>query len=200
MYGLVHRALQCFAQDTYGDALWGKVMAEAGLQLREYEAMLSYPDQQLDDVLLALSSRLEKTPTQVSEDIGAYLVSHKRMDPVRRLLRFGGATFDEFVLSLDELHDRVKLALPDLELPQLEVEMHSSSSFSVLVNFDRQGFGAVLLGVLRAMADDYGALVVLDVVRSALGDQDVERVTVELFKTEFSAGRDFGLVAQARAT
>lgn len=196
MYGLVHRALQCFAQDTYGDALWDTVVAEASHQLREYEAMLSYPDHHLDDVLLALSHHLDKPTTQVSEDVGAYLVTHKRMEPVRRLLRFGGATFEEFVLSLDELHDRVKLALPDIDLPQLEVEAHSRYSYSVLVDSDRKGFGAVLLGILRAMADDYGALVVLDLVRSGAANTAAERVSVELFEAEFAAARGFGLVAQ----
>ncbi|RLJ59334.1 heme-NO-binding protein [Litoreibacter meonggei] len=200
MYGLVHRALQCFAQDIYGDALWDKVVAEAGHQLYEYEAMLPYPDDHLDDVLLALSDQLEKTPTQVLEDVGAYLVTHKRMETVRRLLRFGGTSFEEFLLSLDDLHDRVKLALPDLGLPQLEVEAHSGTSFSVLVKFDRPGFGAVLLGILRAMADDYGALVVLDLERSALGVEVIERVMVELFEAEFAADRGFGLVTEDTAT
>jgi hypothetical protein len=197
MYGLVHRALQCFAQDTYGDALWDKVVAEANLQFREYEAMLVYPDHHLDDVLGALSVQLETTPAQVSEDVGAYLVTHERMESVRRLLRFGGTTYEEFVLSLDDLHDRVKLALPDLELPRLEVEVHSQRSFSVSLDFARKGFGAVLLGILRAMGDDYGALVVLNLRQSA---QSAEVVTVELFEADFAAGRVFGLLAENTAT
>jgi len=200
MYGLVHRALQCFAQDIYGDEIWDKVVVEVGHQLHEYEAMLTYPDHHLDDVLVALSDQLEKTPTQVSEDVGTYLVTHTRMEPVRRLLRFGGATFEEFVLSLDDLHDRLKLALPDLDLPRLEVETHSSSAISVSVDFDRQGFGAVLLGILRAMADDYGALVVLELGRGGLGDKEVERVTAELFEAQFATGRGFGLVAEESMT
>ncbi len=200
MYGLVHRALQCFAQDIYGDDLWDKVVAEAGLQFREYEAMLVYPDHHLDDVLSALSGQLERTPAQVSEDVGAYLVTHERMETVRRLLRFGGTTYEEFVLSLDDLHDRVKLALPDLELPRLEVEVHSQTSFSVSLEFARHGFGAVLLGILRAMADDYGALVLLDLGRSARSGEVIELVTVELFATDFAKGRDFGLIAENSAT
>ncbi|TDT76936.1 heme-NO-binding protein [Litoreibacter halocynthiae] len=196
MYGLVHRALQCFSQDTYGDVVWNKVVAEAGVQVHEYEAMLFYPDHHLDDVLLALSNHLDKTPAQVSEDVGAYLVTHQRMEAVRRLLRFGGATFEEFVLSLDELHDRVKLALPELDLPELEVEAHSGSSFSVLVKSEHHRFGAVLLGILRAMADDFGTLVMLDLGRSTQGSDDVERATIELFETDFATGRGFGLVAE----
>ncbi|WP_394196961.1 heme NO-binding domain-containing protein [Litoreibacter albidus] len=200
MYGLVHRALQCFAQDIYGEELWLKVVDDAGLQLREYEAMLMYPDDQLESVLAALSTHLGRTVAQVSEDVGAYLVTHDRMEPVRRLLRFGGTTFEEFVLSLDDLHDRVKLALPDLDLPQLEVNVHSHTSFSVVLYTRQPGFGAVLLGILRAMGDDYGALVVLNLARATRDGKAAEWVTVELFEADFSSGRDFGLIAETGAS
>ncbi|EPX81010.1 heme NO-binding domain-containing protein [Litoreibacter arenae] len=194
MYGMIHRALQCFSQDTYGDGLWQKAVADAGVPSPEFEAMLTYPDQQLDDVLNALAARLDKTPAQLCEDLGAYLVTHARMEPVRRLLRFGGATFEDFVLSLDDLHDRVKLALPDLHLPRLEVDVHSQSAFSILVNSEREGFGAVLLGILRALADDYGALAVLEHGRAAKDGLMREKITAEVFEADFTSGRGFGLV------
>lgn len=200
MYGLVHRALQCFAQDIYGRDLWEKVVRDAELHCYEYEAMLDYPDDHLDGILNALSERLDRTPMQLSEDVGAYLVTHPRMEPVRRLMRFGGTNFEEFVLSLEDLHDRVKLALPDLELPKFEVEMHSATCFSVASISSRPGFGAVLSGILRAMADDYGALVMLDLGSAVRGDARIETVKIELFEAEFAAGRDFGLVAQSGAS
>lgn len=199
MYGLIHRALQCFAQDNYGDDLWSAVVAEAGLPFHEFEAMLVYPDTYLDGVMGALSNQLDRTPLQVSEDVGAYLVTHKRMETVRRLLRFGGTTYEEFVLSLDDLHDRVKLALPDLDLPRLEVEAHSHTSLSVVLESSRQGFGAVLLGMMRAMADDYGTLVVLDLGGALRGGEVLEVVTVELFEVDFAVGREFGLIAESTA-
>ncbi|MEP3346437.1 MAG: heme NO-binding domain-containing protein [Litoreibacter sp.] len=197
MYGLIHRALQCFAQDTYGEDLWSKVVAEAGLECDAYEAMLTYPDDHLDKVLGALSIQVDKDTAQISEEIGSYLVTHSRMEPVRRLLRFGGTTYEEFVLSLEDLHDRVKLALPDLDLPRLEVDAHSKVSFRVAVNFSRTGFGSVLLGILRAMADDYGALVLLDLGSSFRNDVLTELVTVELFEADFAKGREFGLVSES---
>jgi hypothetical protein len=197
MYGLIHRALQCFAQDIYGEDLWAAVVAEAALPVQEFEAMLVYPDSYLDDVLTALSNQLDRTPLQVSEDVGAYLVTHERMETVRRLLRFGGTTYEEFVLSLDDLHDRVNLALPDLDLPRLEVEVYSQTSISVLLDFSRQGFGAVLLGIMRAMADDYGTLVVLELGRSSRRGEVLEIVTVELFKVDYAIGRDFDLIEGA---
>ena len=50
------------------------------------------------------------------------------------------------------------------------------------------------------MADDYGALVMLDLVGAVRGDVRIEVVNLELFEAEFAAGRDFGLVAQSGAS
>lgn len=196
MYGLVHRAVQCFAQDTYGGPLWDKVVETARLGSPEFEAMLSYPDEELDDVLEALSQALGKTQEQVCEDIGAYLVTHARMNSVRRLLRFGGASYFDFVMSLDELHDRVRLALPELDLPRLEVSPHSNERFVILVDADRPHFGSVLLGLMRAMADDYGALAILELRAANRDDANMKLVHVELFDSAFSSGREFDLVSE----
>ena len=47
-----------------------------------------------------------------------------------------------------------------------------------------------MLGVLRAMADDYGALAVLDHVGAADGE---ETITITLVETDFAQGREFEL-------
>ncbi|PTX54304.1 heme-NO-binding protein [Litoreibacter ponti] len=193
MYGLVHRALQTFAQDTYGDALWRAAVAKAGLDVVEFEAMLTYSDEMFDAVLDSLSDQLSRDRALVLEDLGSYLVTHPNTNVVRRLLRFGGFSFVDFVLSLDDLQDRTKLAFPDLHLPRLEVEPHLDGAFGIWVFSEREGFGAVLQGVLRAMADDYGALVMLELRHATRYDRSFEHLTVELFETDFAAGRSFDL-------
>lgn len=196
MYGLVHRAVQCFAQDTYGVQFWGRAADKARLPSHDYESMLTYPDAQLDAVIDAMAQALEKTPAQICEDIGTYLVTHTRMNAVRRLLRFGGASYLDFVMSLDELHDRVRLALPELDLPPLEVRPHTNNRLAVLVGGDRPHFGSVLLGLMRAMADDYGALAMLELRPANRDDRRMELIEVELFDATFASGRDFDLVAE----
>jgi len=194
MYGLVNRAVQCFAQDTYGTQLWLEVADAARLPDADFESMLLYPDEQLNDVLAALSARLDKSEEHVCEDIGTYLITHKRMNPVRRLLRFGGSSYLDFVMSLDELHGRVRLALPELELPELEVTSHAANVFEVFVAEGWPHFGSVLLGLMRAMADDYGALAMLELRKSNRDDAMTEIIQVELFDTAFTDGRGFDLV------
>jgi hypothetical protein len=60
------------------------------------------------------------------------------------------------------------------------------------VRSEHQGFGAVMLGVLRTMADDYGALVLLDLRPIAPGHDIID---ISLVETAFAEGRSFTLSA-----
>jgi len=128
----------------------------------------------------------------VLEDLGTYLVSHPNVEPLRRLLRFGGETFGEFVESLDDLPRRAALALPELDLPALEVvpEGGRDGEMRVCCRWTREGFSHVLVGMLRTMADDYGALVLLD---HEGREGDAEWIRISVTSCAFSKGRPFRL-------
>jgi len=193
MHGLINRSIQLFLRDTYGAEAWGMIAAEAELGHDNFEALLSYDYVQTEAVLAAASHHLDSPREMVLEDLGTYLVSHPNVQALRRLLRFGGETFVEFLHSLDELHDRARLAVQDLSIPVLELHEHSAAAFTLLVTHEHAGFGHVMVGVLRAMADDYGALAFLE---HQGGKDGVESISIELLETGFAEGRDFAL-AQA---
>ncbi len=202
MHGLVNRAIQCFVVDTYGADIWTEVKRLAGLDGCGFDAMLSHDAGTMGSVLGALYAVLNRTAPDVLEDIGTYLVSHPDIDALRRLLRFGGEDFIDFLYSLDDLHDRARLAVPDLDLPMLELIDHAGDRFSLQcltgppyrTDAMFEGFGHVMMGVLRVMADDYGALIVLDHCASKNG---CEVITISLIDQGYSAGRQFQLSKMA---
>lgn len=192
MHGLVNRAIQCFVRDTYGATTWETLAREGDLPLAGFEAMFVYDDAVTDRMLAAAVTVLGRPRDTVLEDIGTYLVSHPNVETLRRLLRFGGETFEEFVESLDELPRRAALALPELDLPALEVVPEDGRDMELCVacRWPRAGFGHVLVGMLRTLADDYGALVVLD---HEGREGDVERIRITVMSGAFSTGRPFRL-------
>lgn len=194
MHGLINRAIQCFVADTYGADTWVEVARRADLDSVEFEAMLIYDDAVTPRVLDALADLLNRPRAEVMEDIGTYLVSHPTVEALRRLLRFGGVTFVEFLHSLDDLPDRARLAVPDLNLPPMELREHGTERFTLVCDCPVEGYGHVMMGILRAMADDYGALAVLDFQG---GDRGTEVLSIALIETEFAEGRVFTLGAQA---
>lgn len=197
MQGLINHGIERFVRDTYGCKVWVASMRRLNLGFAEFEPMLTYSSEITDRLLTVLSVQLERSRAELLEDIGTYLASHPDVEAIRRLLRFGGVTFVEFLRSLEELPDRARLAVPDLDLPPLELREHTGQSCSVILRPGEAhpaGFGHVMAGLLRVMADDYGALVCID---HKGGCDGTEIVAIRLLDRDFATGRAFDLGAPA---
>ena len=194
MHGLINRSLQCFLRDSYGPSVWALIAREADLGFDSFEAMLTYDAVLTDAVINAAARQLDRPRETVLEDLGTYLVSHPNVEALRRLLRFGGLTFVDFLHSLEDLPGRGRMAVPDLDMPNLTISEYGNDQFSLACYAPVQGGGHVMLGLLRAMADDYGALVVLE--HKGLKD-GAEIISIHILEQSFAAGRRFDLAAMA---
>lgn len=192
MHGLMNRAIQGFLRDTYGEDLWARIARTARLHPDGFEAMLHYDDALTETVLATAADQLGRARETILEDLGTWLVSSGPGQPLRRLLRFGGVTFTDFLHSLEELRGRGRLALPDLGLPVLSLREPQPGNYDLTCQ-GLPGFSHVLMGVLRAMADDYGALVLLDHCGTS-GAR--ETLHIQLLAADFTEGRRFDLAGE----
>jgi len=192
MHGLINRSIQCFLRDTYGPAIWASVACEAGLGFDSFETMLTYEISVTDAVLDAACRLLDRPRDSLLEDMGTYLVSHENSRPLRRLLRFSGVHYEDFLHSLEDLPGRARLALPDFDLPLLDLADLGRGDFLLTCRFPLAGMGHVVVGLLRAMADEYGALCLVEHRGSG---PDGERVAITLAAPAFAEGRRFDLAA-----
>ena len=151
MLGLTVTALQHFTLDTYGHEAWRHAVKAVLGDFQKFEALLVYDD----DVVFALIKELAESNNRIRKDleenIGNYLVSSKNMKSLRRLLRFGGATFEDFVMSLNDLNERVDLALSELNLPTVQSRQQDDGSYLLRVEDQWSGFENVIVGILRAL-------------------------------------------------
>jgi hypothetical protein len=145
-------------------------------------------------VLDAMGAVLRRPRGEVMEDVGAYLVSHPNTEAVRRLLRFGGMNFEDFLHSLDDLPDRARMAVSDLHIPAIELHGHEPGHYSLICQTPLVGFGHLMMGVLRVMADDYGALALLELESGEVGS---ETVKIQLIEADYADGRVFELGVRA---
>ncbi len=208
MHGLVNKALQNFIGDSFGVATWQEVVHHAGIAQflgpDGFEAMQRYDDGVTESVIDAAAALLRRPRDSLLEDLGTYLVSTEKMDPVRRLLRFGGVSFTDFLYSLDDLQGRSHLAVPDLALPHLQIDEEGANCFLLTCRAGVPGFGSVMVGILRALADDYGALVVLEHRGVVAPDRPggpggvVELIGIEVHDPAYQAGKRFDLAAELR--
>ncbi|MCV2876644.1 heme NO-binding domain-containing protein [Rhodobacteraceae bacterium XHP0102] len=193
MQGFVNRAFQQYVQDMHGTAAWEEIRVVAGAPLDGFEAMLPCDAQSTRHLLDAMACHLNLSAEALWEDLGLYLITHPRMEAIRRLLRFGGRDFVEFIWSLADLHDRGRLALASLDLPRVHIqsEMHGDMlRFDLAVTWVMEGGLCLILGALQAMADEYGTLAVIRV--------DKGRIVVECHDLGYGPGRSFALIGADR--
>ncbi|KRW94480.1 heme NO-binding domain-containing protein [Paracoccus sp. MKU1] len=182
MHGLVNRCIEAFLRSTYGSATWQKIAAEVDVHPDGFLTWSASPDSVTHAIVIASARRFDKSLGELLEDIGAWL---SRQEQIRRLLRFGGANFEEFVESLRELPGRIKLVIPDLEFPGFVVLADAPGNYRIIADPHQPGLMRVLAGMLRVMADDYGSLVIISVVRDC--------IAIEIVLPDYSGKRRFDL-------
>ena len=192
MHGLINRSIQLFVTETYGQNIWQAVTRAAGLDFTEFEGMMRYEETFTPRLLDGIAEVLSRPRAELMEDLGTFVVSNSGFEAVRRLLRFGGIDFVDFLHSLDDLDDRVRLAITDLDLPKVELHQHGEGHYRLLCPAPIEGYGNVMMGVLRAMADDYGALALLEHEGCT---ENGEVVSIRLVEADFAEGRRFDLGA-----
>lgn len=197
MHGLINRSVQSFLRDTYGDAEWLAIARLGQLGLENFEPLLSYDDTLTEAMIEAAAAALGRPRETILEDLGTYLVSHPNLESLRRLLRFGGVTFVDFLHSMEDLPEHARLGLPDLNLPEFFLVDCGNGRFLLQVAPLVAGIGYVIVGLLRAMADDYGALVLLD-HGGIKGGKEV--VSILLLDQSYSEGRRFDLALPGGAS
>lgn len=180
MHGLINRAIEEFTRATYGDALWTAAATAAGADPRGFVMMRHYDTALTWKMMRELARRLSRSPRELAEDIGAWIAG---VPSIRRLLRFSGSSFDAFVAALPEMQGRALMVVRGFQLPALSVSA-TAEGWTIVADAEPIWIYA-LSGMLRAMADDYGVLAVIEVARDQL------QVSVPL--TAFSEGRPFSI-------
>jgi hypothetical protein len=186
MDALLLRSLQGYVRDTFGAPVWQAACRRAALTTETFEPMLRYDPGTADRVAQSVADVLGRPVEGIWEDMGTYLVTNPGHEGVRRLLRFGGAAFADFLLSLEEMPGRARLALPDLGFPEVTLTEPGPDRFEIHCLSRIRGLPRVLVGILTAMADDYGTLCLID------ADDDA-RISVRILDRRHAEGRRFDL-------
>jgi hypothetical protein len=188
MHGLINRSFELFLRDCYGDKIWENVAREAKLDPRGFFLLQKSSDKVSDRLISEAATILRKAKGELVEDLGGWLTQR---EPIRRLLRFSGRNFSEFVESLGEFPRRTQMIIQSLQVPRITVTMPTQQSYEVAIDGTGEIWPMLLAGVLRGMADDYGALAVITVHGHDL--------LIDIAMTEYSIMRPFVLVPEHAA-
>ncbi|MDT1063342.1 heme NO-binding domain-containing protein [Paracoccus sp. CPCC 101403] len=165
MLGMLDRSLEAFLRDCHGDEAWRDILAAANIRPEEFLSSAFTGRSRIRRIVLIAARKLGKAPEDILEDLGAWLV---QIEPIRRLLRFSGTSYGDFVLSLGELPARAGMILADMPEFGLAVVQKGQGGFAILSRRLPPGWLNVLAGALRGMADDYGTLALISVNGEAI--------------------------------
>ncbi|UWQ21040.1 heme NO-binding domain-containing protein [Jannaschia sp. W003] len=194
MHGIICKTVETFLVSRHGERRWDEILRAAGTDVRSFETVRVYDAALLPRILAAASGTLGVPVRLLLEDMGHWLCVHPPLEPVRRLFRFSGTTFEEMLFGLHEVRARARMALPDLDMPALSLADRGGGTYRVISRWHQPGAAAVVMGILRAMADDYGALALVTFERGAQeGALWRECISVQLLAAEHQPPRSFSL-------
>jgi len=198
MHALVFKGIRGFFMALHGTTVWAKIMQDAHISDDDID-LDRLTDVALGRGLLTTGAKaMGQDMPQMLEAFGLYLTAHPTTQALRRLMRFSGADFIEFLYALPDLPPRVALAVPDLHLPRIDVA-DMPGGVEVAVRDDLPGFEHILAGIIGGMADDYGALIHIEQTDCQANDDRPEySYWAVLVIDEFhSSGRSFSLLRDA---
>ncbi|MGB1236245.1 MAG: heme NO-binding domain-containing protein [Planktomarina sp.] len=195
MHALIVKGLKGYFTHIHGAKIWATIAKSEGYAPDDFELTIVEDRQLANRFVVKGAQLLDRTDDDLLQDFGLYLITHPSTNALRRLMRFSGPDFMEFLVSLPDLAPRVSLAVPDLILPRVDVA-EIELGFEVAIRDTIDGFDHVLVGVIRGMADDYGALV--DITQTDCKANrdlpDYSYWSVLVLDVAFHKGREFGLL------
>lgn len=179
---LVYSAVEGFLNDVYGGSFCARVVERT---LNDETRSRARPNSQAGAVavMAAAAEELNKSLTELWEDLGAWLAQRKS---IRRLLRFSGRDFADFLFGLPEFPDYVRLVVPDASIPPMTV-LPKTDMVQIIVHHPGVEWQHVMTGLVRAMADDYGVL--------GLVSSEEDGIAVQISDEAFAEAREFRLAA-----
>ncbi|MEM6663104.1 MAG: heme NO-binding domain-containing protein [Pseudomonadota bacterium] len=180
MYGLVNQGIETFITEKFGAETWDKIKEEAGIPVEHFTAILTYDDAITYDLVGAISRVLDVDPNEALKLFGEYWPSFAKETAIGRLFDFSGSSFVEFLESLDDMHDRMIMSLPDLRPPSFEVEHLSDGRYLLHYRSEREGLAPMVIGLLHGLAADFGVMISVDHSAVKGSGHEHDQFTIEL--------------------
>lgn len=155
MYGMINLAVEDLVRRTAGDDSWERIRDQAGLGSAPFLPMESYPDEVTYSLVEAASEVLALPVQEVLRAFGEHWVLYTAQEGYGELLAMGGATIQEFLLNLHNLHGHVALAFPNLTPPSFWCTDSNERNVRLHYQSTRLGLGPMVVGLVQGLGKLY---------------------------------------------
>ena len=172
MYGLINRAIKDLVIERAGEAAWKRVHHDAGVQEDEFVAMESYSDESTYALIGSASRLLDLPQEEILKEFGRKWITYTAARGYGELMDGWGLDVGSFLDNLNQIHARLKLAMPRLEPPHFEVFERGESSLVLRYWSDRPGLSPMVIGLLEGLGERFGTPVSVELRSARSEEQD----------------------------
>ena len=151
MYGMVNHGIQSLIISKFGQKDWDEICQLAGQTDTDFESMITYPDTVTYDLVGAISKKYNLPAEEVLKLFGDYWVDYSSETVIGKLFDFSGHEIMEFLESLNEMHERIKMSMPHLKPPVFEFEEVEDNTHLLHYSSDREGLEPMVIGLLEGL-------------------------------------------------
>ena len=172
MYGLINKAVKGLVTEQFGDEAWENICARAGIAERDFISMEGYDDSVTYDLVGAASEELGLDAADILEAFGGYWVKYTAVEGYGELLNSAGDNLADFLTNLDQMHARVKLAMPHLAPPRFRVTDRQDPTLVLHYFSHRPGLAPLVVGLVKGLAERFDQAVEVEHFRDGTGDDE----------------------------
>jgi hypothetical protein len=155
MYGLVNKAIEDLVVSTAGEDVWVQIKSEAGLPELEICNATNYDDKVSLDIIEAASRVLNIPVETLLFEFGRHWVSYTNREGWSHYFRMEGHGLIDCLKGLDEMHQRVKDAMPDGRMPFFKIA-EAGDDFYLDYCSTRAGFVPMVKGIVQGLGERFG--------------------------------------------
>lgn len=151
MFGLVNKGIEEMVCSQFGEDIWENIKEKADVDAVTFISMDSYPDEITYRLVDAASKVLNISTTDVLEAFGQYWVLFIATEGYEELMTVTGDNLPEFIQNLDNLHGRVGLSFPNLQMPSFQCSDLQPESLNLHYYSERPGLTPLVIGILKGL-------------------------------------------------
>jgi len=151
MYGLINKALRSMILEKFGEAQWQSIMTAAGVPDDSFITMRSYDDSVTYALAGAASETLGAPVETCLEMFGEYWIASTATDSYGAILDVMGDNVEDFLRSIDGLHDRISTTFINYVPPSFSVSDAADDCLKVTYLSERQGLTPFVVGLFKGI-------------------------------------------------
>jgi len=151
MYGMVNRALEGMVLDNFGEGVWAKIKARAGIDVESFSSFSSYDDSVTYGLAGAASEELDRPLPELLREFGHYWIEFALKSSYGPILRQSGNDLHELLPTLDQMHVRIGRSFPELKPPSFNVLSDDGRLIRLRYDSPREGLAPFVVGLLEGL-------------------------------------------------